>query len=195
MPSLPEAVRERLIVLADQGEAVWQQVALITLGLLAEPTAVKMKIYQEVGACLGMKSAGVRSWVSTYQRVGDDLLAEFPQFRYTHWRTLLGAAHRTNKSLGELAAQWAATADDYAGLPVPPDKLAAVLGTPKDERPPLVKALERASGALVSAMRAAPPDMQSELERTAEVGDALIEQAAAVLGVTDAPAQRATNGE
>ena len=129
-PGLPEEVRERLIALADAGEHVWQAVAAITLDLLAQPGVQRLRLYADVGACLGMQSAGVRAWCGVYQAVGDDLLVEFPQFRFTHWRVLVAAANRLKRALVDLTLAAAASADNYGGLPVPPDVLAVQLGSP-----------------------------------------------------------------
>ncbi len=156
--SLPPEVQEALIALADQGEVVWQKVAAITADLLEQPGAVRMKVYQDVGATLGMKAAGVRAWTGVYKSVGDDLIQEFPQFRFTHWRTFLGAAAKQGKTVADLAMQYAVTEGDYAGLPIPPDALAAQLGNPRDERHPYVKALERAANALATSERHMLPD-------------------------------------
>lgn len=181
MPGLPDEVRERLIALADAGEHVWQAVAVITLDLLAQPGVAKMRTYADVGACLGMRAAGVRAWCGVYQAVGDDLLVEFPQFRFTHWRVLTAAANRLKKPLPDLAVEWAATADSYAGQPIPPDALQAKLGRPADDRPPLVKALERAEAAILAAQRNCPTaDMQRELDAVAATLERLAQHAAAL---------------
>jgi hypothetical protein len=178
LAAIPDETRELLVALADEGEKVWQEVAVVTMQLLGEPGAVKMRIYSDVGACLGMKSAGVRSWVGTYQAVGDDLLAEFPQFRYSHWRILVPAARKSGKSIAELAMAWAVTADAHNGMPVPPDKLAAALALPKGEKDPLIAGLERAGAALVSAMRYATKAQEAELQAMADRLQAMAEKAA-----------------
>jgi hypothetical protein len=82
--------------------------------------------------------------------------------------------------LPELTAEVAATADHYSGLPIPPDALAAKLGAPKDDRPPLVKALERAGAAIVSAQRdCADKMMLLELDGIAVILERLALHAAA----------------
>lgn len=184
-PGLPEEVRERLIALADAGEHVWQAVAAITLDLLAQPGVQKLRLYADVGACLGMKSAGVRAWCGVYQAVGDDLLVEFPQFRFTHWRVLTAAANRLKKPLVDLTLAAAASADNYGGQPVPPDVLAVQLGKPQDDRPALLKALERAGAAVVAAQRnCGSAAMLQELDGVAATLERLAQEAAAAAQTT-----------
>ncbi len=158
--NMPDEVRDRLIALADANEHVWQAAAAITLELLDMPGAQKMMVYADVAACLGMKSAGVRAWCSVYKAVRDDLLQEFPQFRITHWRMLIAGARRLGRPLADLVMEWARTADAYAGMPIPPDALAAKLGKPRedDEGGPFEKAIERACRAIVSAQRLCDDD-------------------------------------
>lgn len=152
---IPGDVRERLIALADAGEHVWQLVAVMTLDLLDQPGVQKMQVYTDVAACLGMKGSGVRAWCTVYRAVGDDLLVEFPQFRLSHWRLFITASRRLKRPLLDVVMEWAATADDYGGLPVPPDRLAAGLGQSdaEDNRSPFEKAIERACLAVISAQR------------------------------------------
>jgi hypothetical protein len=156
--TLPVEVQEALIALADQGEVVWQKVAAITADLLEQDGAVRMRVYQDVAATLGMKGSGVRAWVGVYKMVGDDLLTEFPQYRFTHWRTFISAAAKTGRSVADLAMQYAVTEGDYAGMPIPPDALAAQLGNPRDNRDPYLKALDRAASAIATAQRHMPTE-------------------------------------
>lgn len=184
-PRIPPDVQEQLIALADAGENVWQQVAVIALQLCEQPGAQKMRIYQDMAALLGMKKSGIRNWVNTYAAVGDDVLTEFPQFRISHWRVLMAAAHRQNVPVVQLAMQWAATEDSYGGRPIPPDALAAKLGKPVDERLPLVKALERAGSAVASAQRECiERDMLDNLDRIGATLQLLAGQAAEAARVT-----------
>lgn len=86
----------------------------------------RMKLYQDAAALLGQKTSTVRNWVGIYNAVGDELLDEYDGiFTFSHWRALVPAARRANHSVADYAALIAATADDYAGLPIPVDVIVA----------------------------------------------------------------------
>ena len=112
-----------------------------------------MEIYQDVAVLAGQKASTVRAWATYPKIIGDDLLAEFPQFGLSHWRLLVRAARQTKSPLIVVVGQWAATAGDFGGMPIPVDALAAKLDGRPDERNPYARALERAQRALASMAR------------------------------------------
>jgi len=80
-------------------------------------------------------------------------------FRFAHWRAMLPIAKREGKPVEEIARDLAATADDYAGMPIPPDVIAArAASKPKTSREIFEDEINRARAALSTAINHAPHD-------------------------------------
>ena len=161
--SIPDNYRNALIALADQGEEQWRAAARLLDALIDDAAAEKialpkMKAYQDAAALLGVKTVTVRGWVAVHTIVGDALLDEFDSvFRFAHWRAMLPIAKREGKPVEEIARDLAATADDYAGMPIPPDVIAArAASKPKTRREIFEDEINRARAALSIAINHAP---------------------------------------
>lgn len=128
---LPDDIKDQLVQLADDGDKQWLQSARILDQMFedAKDEGVrlpKMKMYQDAAAYLGQKSSTVRNWTAIYHKVGDDLLDEYGStFRYSHWRAIVPAARKAKKTVADFAAELAKTADEYGGMPIPPDVIIA----------------------------------------------------------------------
>lgn len=125
---LPEYAVNQLVQMRGETDAHWKLCARLLERLFddAKVSLPKMLIYQNAAAYVGQRTSTVRNWLSIYQTVGDDLLDEYaPVFTYSHWRAMVPAAKRVGKSIADYAAELAATADDYGGMPIPPDVIVA----------------------------------------------------------------------
>src|SRR3990167_2817498 len=151
--AIPDDLRDRIIALADAGEIRWRGIAVITRAILTQTDIPRMRVYGDVAALAREKAGTVRAWTTYHKIVGEALLDELPVFGYSHWRLLVRAARQSGRELSDVALEWAATADDYAGLPIPVDALAAKLNGRPDPRPPYERARERAQRAVASMAR------------------------------------------
>lgn len=160
-------LRDDIIALSESGERAWRGIAIAARLILTKSDSPRMQVYQDVAALARQKAATIRAWVGMHKAVGDDLLAEFPQFGLAQWRLLVRAARQSGRELSAITVEWAATSDDYAGLPIPPDALAAKLdGGPQRDADPYRRALERAERALASAARHAPTENRRQAVQT-----------------------------
>ena len=147
---LPEHIKDQLIQWAVEGDAYWRQAARLLESMFEDAQAEnvrlpKMLMYQHAAACLGQKSSTVRSWSDVYKKVGDALLDEYEDtFRYSHWRAIIPAAKKANKTIEAYAAEIAKTSDNYGGLPIPVDVIIARSGgePPKTEAELFLEELE-----------------------------------------------------
>lgn len=171
--TLSGEAQNALMAAADYGEKQWLRVARITASELAMRDGVpKMAMYSEIAKWSKTGADAVRAWHGLYRDVGEDLILEFESvFGIAHWRIMIPCARRSEtvgstpkkeradmlrSEIARIAMEWAATADDYSGMPIPVDALAAKLGKPKDKRTDWEKAVDAAQRAATRLLRHAP---------------------------------------
>lgn len=164
--AISDDYRNAFIALADQSEEQWRAAARLFDTMLDDAAAEKialpkMKAYQDVAALLGVKTVTIRTWSAVFHAVDEALLDEFDDvFRFAHWRAMLPIAKREGKPVEEIARELAKTADDYAGLPIPPDVIAARAATkPKTSAEIFEDQINRARAALSTALNHTPRDL------------------------------------
>ena len=163
--AISDDYRSAFIALAEQSEEQWRAAARRFDTMLEDAAAEKvalpkMKAYQDAAALLGVKTVTIRTWSAVYHAVGDALLDEFDDtFRFAHWRAMLPIAKREGKPVEEIARELAKTADDYGGMPIPPDVIAARAATkPKTSAEIFEDEINRALAALSTALNHVPKE-------------------------------------
>jgi hypothetical protein len=154
--NIPSDYQSRLVQIGHDNDIAWVKAAQVVAELLDDAKAegiARMQVYQDAAALLGVRSVTVRGWVGVYRAVGMVLLFEYDGvFCYAHWRALASRARAEKRDICDLAREALATSDDYAGLPIPPDVLAARNGT-KPPADPFLAALERVERDVASLKR------------------------------------------
>lgn len=182
---LSDEQQNMLIALADADEARWSTIGhAVQLWLddaelaSAGKRVNRGKFYARVGAVAGLAANTVRQ----YQRVAEATeigRLEFPQFRYNHWLCFLAQAKREGRDVEMVATDWAATADEYGGLPVPVDVVRAALRAKGADKPVDVAALiERAARAVQAALDHSD---NAELSNSLEIALAELGRAAGIV--------------
>lgn len=171
---LPIYAVDSFIQWRNDGDKEWRAVALTLQRVFAEAarknkSVPKMKLYQDAASYLGQGGSTVRNWHGIFTSVGDELLDEYDGiFTFSHWRKMVPAAKRAKKNLADYAAGVAATADNYGGLPIPPDAIVAIGSKAKTPTELVEKGIDdaRASIAIVSRhINAVHPTLAEDVRR------------------------------